>query len=145
MLRTITSVITAFAFISAVAAAENSELEKIQGKWEVKKTSDDGEKITQVLEIKKDQMLFKILNASGDTSFVAKATVKPQKAGAFNTFTISNIKVGSSEDSLDAADGERAYVYQLGYQTLTIVSNIDEERERPPTMDVYKKVSGEKK
>jgi hypothetical protein len=135
----------AFAFIAAAAGAENSELEKIQGKWEVKKTSEDGDKITQVLEIKKDTMVFKILNASGDTTFLAKATVKPQKAGAFNTFTISNIKAGSNEDSLEAADGERAYVYQIGYQTLTIVSNIDEERERPPTLDVYKKVSGEKK
>jgi hypothetical protein len=145
MLRTITSLFMAFAFISAAAAAENSELEKIQGKWEVKKTSEEGDKITQVLEVKKDAMVFKILNASGDTTFVATATVKPQKAGAFNTFTISNIKTGSNEDSLEVADGERAYVYQLGYQTLTIVSNIDEERERPPTIDVYKKVSAEKK
>jgi hypothetical protein len=29
----------------------------------------------------------------------------------------------------------------LGYNTLTIVSNIDEERERPPTIDVYNKTS----
>jgi len=144
MLRTITSVLTAFAFITTALAAD-SELEKIQGKWEVKKTSAEGNKITQVLEIKKDTMLFKILDASGDTRFVAKATVKPQKAGAFNTFTISNIKAGNDADSLEPADEERAFVYQAGYQTLTIVSNIDEEREQPPTIDVYKKVSGEKK
>ena len=144
MWRTITSVFMALAFISAASAAD-TELEKMQGKWEVKKTSAEGDKITQVLEIKKDEMTFKILNASGDTRFVATAKVKTQKAGAFNTMTISSIKAGSDEDSQEAADGERSYVYQIGYQTLTIVSNIDEEREQPPTMDVYKKVSGEKK
>ena len=85
-------------------------------------------------------MLFKIVDTSGSTVFAATADVKPQKSGAFKTFTISNIKAGQNEDSLEPAEGERAYVYLMGYKTLTIVSYIDEERERPPTIDVYNQV-----
>lgn len=134
----------ALAFASTAMAAESGEIEKLQGKWETKKTSEDGQKITQTIELKKDKMLFKIMDSSGETVFAATALVKPQKAGAFNTFTISEIKAGNSEDALEPAEGERAYVYMVGYQTLTIVSNIDEEREHPPTIDAYKKVSASK-
>ena len=144
MLRSLFSTLLAFAFAWVATAADNTELDKIQGKWEVKKTGENGEKITQTLELKKDKMLFKIIGADGDSVLVATADLKPQKAGAFHTFTITNIKAGKSEDSLEAADEERSYVYQLGSQTLTIVSNIDQERERPPVIDVYKKVSSGK-
>ena len=74
-------------------------------------------------------------------SQLATATIKPVKAGAFSTFTISDIKAGRDEDSLEDADGERSYVYLFASETLTIISNIDEERERPPLLDVYKKVA----
>ena len=144
MLRRVTSILMAFAFVFVASAAENGELDKLQGKWEVKKTNEEGDKVTQVLEIKKDAMHFKILDASGETKLVAKATVKLQKAGAFKTLTISNIQAGEDEDSLGPADGERAYVYQLIDRTLTIVSNMDEARELPPTLDTYKKVSDAK-
>jgi hypothetical protein len=116
----------------------------MQGKWEVSKTGDDGRKYKQSLEIKKDKVLFKILDNDGNVAFVATADLKLQKSGPFNTFTITNLKAGSSEDTLEAADEERSYVYQMGYETLTIVSNIDKEREQPPTVDIYKKVSGAK-
>ena len=82
--------------------------------------------------------------AKAAAKLVAKATVKLQKAGAFKTLTISNIQAGEDEDSLGPADGERAYVYQLIDRTLTIVSNMDEAREQPPTLDTYKKVSDAK-
>ena len=139
MLRALLTLALATAITATVAAAD-TDLDKVQGKWETKKTSEDGQKVTQTIEMKKDKMLFKILDSSGGTIFAATADVKPEKAGAFKTFTISNIKAGSDEDSLESADETRAYVYMLGYQTLTIVSNIDEERERPPVIDVYNKV-----
>ena len=143
MLRTILSTITAFVLTVSISAADG-ELGRIQGKWETKKTNDDGQKITQTLELKDKKMTFKILDSSGSVQFVATADVKPQQSGAFKTFAISNIKAGRDEDSLEDADGERAYVYMLSADTLSIVSNIDEERERPPTLDVYKKVSSGK-
>ena len=141
MLRSVFSVLIAFAFAWVATAAEQGEIVKLQGKWEAKRNSEDGEKGTQTLDIKKDKILYKILNDDGQTVFMATAEMKPQKAGAFQTFTITNIKAGSSEDSLEASDEDRSYVYQLTGQTLTIVSNIDQERERPPVLDVYKKVN----
>jgi uncharacterized protein (TIGR03067 family) len=144
MLRSILSVLIASAFTWTALAADGGELEKLQGKWETTRTSEEGEKVKQIIELKKDKMVYKIMDAGGTTVFAATAEVKPQKAGAFQTFTISNIKAGRDEDSLEEADGERAYVYMLGDQTLTIVSNIDQERERPPLLDVYKKVNAGK-
>ena len=138
MLRALLVLFAAGTLMSGFAA--DGELEKMQGKWETKKTSEDGQKVIQTIELKKDKMLFKIVDTSGSTVFAATADVKPQKSGAFKTFTISNIKAGQNEDSLEPAEGERAYVYLMGYKTLTIVSNIDEERERPPTIDVYNQV-----
>lgn len=135
-----TALIATFVLCSAMAA-DTTDLDKMQGKWEVKKTGDGGEKYSQTIEMKKDKMLFKIFNSGGDVVFVATAEVKPQKTGAFKTFTITNIKAGGSEDSLEAANEDRSYVYQLGYNTLTIVSNIDTERDQPPALDVYKRVS----
>ncbi len=143
MLRTVFSILTAFVLTASISAADG-ELAKIQGKWETKRTNDDGQKVTQTLELKEKKMTFKILDSSGSVQFIATADVKAQQSGAFKTFTISNIKAGRDEDSLEDGDGERAYVYMLASDTLTIISNIDEERERPPTLDVYKKVAASK-
>ena len=144
MIRAFFSVLMASAFACAAIAADSGELEKLQGKWATTRTSEEGQKVKQTIELKKDKMVYKIADAGGATVFMATADVKPQKSGAFRTFTISNIKAGRDEDSLEEADGERAYVYMLGDGTFTIVSNIDEERERPPVLDVYKKVSSSK-
>lgn len=144
MLRSIISILMASAFGIAALGADNAELDKLQGKWETTRTNEEGERVKQTIELKKDKMVYKIADAGGSVVFMATADVKPQKAGAFHTFTISNIKAGRDNDSLEETDGERAYIYMLGDQTLTIVSNIDQERERPPVLDVYKKVSASK-
>ena len=125
-------------------AADDAELAKMQGKWEVKKTNNDGQKVKQTIEIKKDKLLFKILSEAGDTILVATADIKIQKFGAFTAFTTTKTKYGQSEDALDATDEERSYIYQISPSTFTIVVNIDQEREEPPTLEVYKKVSAAK-
>ena len=141
MMRTLLMLVMSLALLNTVRAADDAELGRMQGKWEVKKTNDEGQKITQTIEIKKDKMLFKILSAAGDTVLVATADIKPRRLGSFSTFTITNLKYGQSEDSLNPADEDRSYIYQISPSTLTIVSNIDEEREQPPVLDAYKKVS----
>lgn len=144
MMRIALTFLFTMAFSAALSAADHPDLDRLQGKWEVQKTTEDGQKYTQSIEIKKEKMLFKILSSAGDTVIVATATVKLQKSGPFNTFTTTDIKAGQSEDSLEPVNEERSYVYQLGYQTLSIVANMDSERERPPTLDVYKKVAAAK-
>ena len=140
MLRILSSLLVASAFSSAVFAAD-SELDRLQGKWETTRTTEEGQKVTQTIELKKDKLTFKVIDSSGATGFAATATIKPAKAGAFSSFTISNIKAGRDEDSLEEVDGERSYVYLFANGTLTIVSDIDEERERPPALDVYEKAA----
>src|SRR5688572_24377705 len=140
MLRILFSLVLGSAFSCAVFAADNTELDKLQGKWETTRTTEEGQKVTQTLELNKDKMTFKMMDSSGAIAFVATATIKAQKAGAFDTFTINGIKAGRDEDSLEEADGERSYVYLFAGGTLTIVSDIDEERERGPSLAVYKKV-----
>lgn len=144
MLRSIITILFSFAFACTAFAADEAALEKLQGKWETKKTSDEGQNTTQTIELKKDKLIFNILDSSGATVLTVTADVKLQKAGPFDTLTISNIKAGRDEDSLDPVEGDRSYVYRTGYQRLTIVSNLDEEREDPPALDVYKKVSSGK-
>ena len=141
MMRTLLMLVMSLALLNTVRAADDAELGRMQGKWEVKKTNEEGQKITQTIEIKKDKMLFKILSNAGDTVLVATADIKPRQLGSFSTFTITNLKYGQSEDSLTPADEDRSYIYQISPSTLTIVSNIDEEREQPPVLDAYKKVS----
>ena len=142
MMRTLLMLVLSFTLLNATTrAADDAELGRMQGKWEVKKTNEEGQKITQTLEIQKDKMLFKILSGAGDTMLVATADIKPRQLGSFSTFTLTNLKYGESEDSLNPADEDRSYIYQISASTFTIVSNIDEERDQPPVLDAYKKVS----
>lgn len=130
--------------LTQAANAADGALDKLQGKWQTTRTTEDGQKITQTIELKKNKLTFEIMDPSGSTVLVATADVKAQQAGAFDTFTITNLKAGRDEDSLETVEGERSYVYMAGYQTLTIVSNMDEERDDAPQIDVYKKVNASK-
>lgn len=141
MRRLFFTLLLASVFSAGVLAADSAQLDKLQGKWQTTRTSEDGQKRTQTIELKKEKLIFQILDSSGEPALTVIANVKLQEAGPFHTLTVSNLKAGQDEDSLEPVEGDRAYVYQLGYQTLTIVSNIDEVREQPPTIDVYKKVS----
>jgi uncharacterized protein (TIGR03067 family) len=119
-------------------AADNSELDKLQGKWECKKTDENGQKLTLTMEFKKDKLTFKI---DGGISIVATADVKLEKLGPFKTLTSRNIKYGSSEDSLQESDEQFAHVYQIDGDSLYMTSNFDKERDRPPGLDIYRRVS----
>ena len=124
--------------ISRVLAADNPELDKLQGKWECKKTDENGQKLTLTMEIKKEKLIFKI---EGGLTIYATADIKVEKLGPFKTFTSRNVKFGSSEDSLQETDEQLAHVYQLEGDNLYLTSNFDKERDRPPGVDIYRKVS----
>jgi uncharacterized protein (TIGR03067 family) len=124
--------------ISSVCAADNPELDKLQGKWECKKTDENGQKLTLSMDIKKDKLIFKV---EGGLSIIATADIKLEKLGPFKSFTSRNIKFGSSEDSLQESDEQFAHVYEIQGDSLYMTSNFDKERDRPPTLDIYRKVS----
>ena len=54
---------------------------------------------------------------------------------------VTDIKGGASEADLSPVDDDRTLVYQLGYDSWTVASNFDKERDQAPSLDVYKKVA----
>ena len=121
-------------------SAENSDLDKLQGKWEAKRTTEDGQKVIMVLEINKDKLTFKILDEDRNPRFFAKADLKLEKLGPFSEFSSKNIKAGSSEDFLEPVDEDYSHIYQLDDDTWYVTSNFDRLRERPPSLDIYRKI-----
>ncbi len=140
IMKRITSIVLGFIAFATIhcLAADNPELDRLQGKWECKKKDEQGNKLTLTLEIKKDKLKFKM---EGDSPLVATADVKLEKLGPFKTFTAIHVKAGSSEDALDDVSEDFSHVYQLDGNTLYVVSNFDQQREQAPSMDVYKKLS----
>lgn len=124
--------------IVSLTAAEGPSLDSLQGKWTTKKTNSEGQAYTQTIEIKKDKLTFKIARADGEVRLVAKANVKTEKLGPFNTLKIFDIEAGSSMDALQAVNDERTNIYVLDEDQLTMVVNFDKIRDiRKPSMDTY--------
>jgi len=119
-------------------------LDSLQGQWTVKK-SRDGESFSQVLEITKDQLTFKMLSNGGDLRFFARGSVQTEKLGPFNVLKISNIEAGASADEAKSVDDVRSSVYLIDEGTLTLASNLDKPREnQPPTLDIYTRTAAPK-
>ena len=144
-MRNIIVVLTSLLFLVSTGsslAADSAMLDKLQGKWEVSKTNDEGQKYKQVIEIKKDKLQFRIIGDDGMTHFYATGDVQAEKKEPFNVLKITNIKMGSSEDELEPVNDDRTSIYRLDYNTLTLVGNMDKVRENEqPSIDVYRKVS----
>ena len=139
-MKSVSNLLLTATFLAAISAcALADDLEKLAGKWTVNKTSEDGRKYSQALEIKKDKLTFKILDESKEVRLYAEGTVKVEKLGPFSVMKVIDIKAGQSESNVQPIDDERVNIYQLGYDTLTMASNFDKERDQKPVLDVYKK------
>jgi len=124
--------------LEAGLAADHPDLEKLQGRWECKKPQ---ENVTLIMEIRNDKLTFRM---EGSFSFVATADLKVERLGPFKVFTSRNIKAGASEDALQAIDEQFSHVYSIEQNTLYVTSNFEKERDRPPALDVYRKVPSAK-
>jgi uncharacterized protein (TIGR03067 family) len=126
--------------LAASLAVRADDLEKLAGKWTVKKTGDEGRPITQVIEITKAKFKFSILDKEGEVRLYAEGDLKAEKLGPFSTLKFTNIKAGGSpSDSLQEVNEDRTVVYQLSGDTLTVAANLDAERNNPPSLDKYTK------
>jgi len=124
--------------VASVAAAAAPGLEALQGAWSTKRTNQENQVVSQVLEFGKDRMTFKIVGADGEVRLFAKGAVAVQKLGPFQTLKITDILAGRSEDSTEAVDDERASVFVLDGDTLTLASNFDKARaDQPPRAETY--------
>jgi len=125
----------------AGSLARADDLEKMAGKWSTNRTNEQGQAVTQTIEIKKDKLTFKIIGSDGVMRLFAAGDVKLEKCGVFSVMKVTNIRAGETEADANPVDEDRTLIYQLGYDTWTIASNFDKEREQEPRVDVYKKAA----
>jgi len=141
MIKNICVLVFCVCFAFSLKAADASDLDKVQGKWEFKKTTAEGDKITQRIEINKDKLTFKILGASGNLRFFAVAKLKADKVGPFNVLKVSDIKAGETESDMSSIDDDRITIYQLREGKMFLASNFEKERDEDPEVEAYEKVS----
>ena len=125
----------------ASSSADESDSAKLQGNWEVKSTTPEGDKIIQRLEISKDKLIFKMFDSARALRFYAVTKLKIEKLGPFNVLKVTEIKGGDSESDLSPVDDDRTSIYQLREGKLILASNFEKEREDKPALDVYEKVA----
>jgi hypothetical protein len=124
--------------VTAASAADSPGLDGLQGVWSVKRTNQEGQVVSQVMEFKQDRLTFRILGADGELRFFAKGAAAVQKLGPFQVLKITSIQAGRSEDSTEAVDDERSSVFALDGDTLTLASNFDKARSgQPPRAEAY--------
>ena len=142
MKRFITLAVMAGLLTLSALTAFGDDLAKLEGKWSVKKTNDDGQTYTQVVEIKKDKFKFRIIGTGDQVVLYAEGTVKTETMGSFNVAKFTDIKAGGSEGDAQPINDDRSSVYMLGYNTWTLASNFDKDRDnQKPSVDVYSKAT----
>lgn len=120
--------------------ALGDDLERLAGRWSTEKKSDDGQPYTQVIEIAKDKLTFRILDADKSVRLYAEGNIKLEKLGPFNVMKITGIKAGASAAEAEPIYDDRTLIYQLGYDTWTVAVNFDAVRDQKPSVDEYRKL-----
>lgn len=124
------------ALCSSALAADS---DAVQGKWKADKEI-NGQKVSATLEITKDQFVYRLKDATGETRLFAKGKIKLEQQGVFKTLTVLDIQGGTSEDNLQSVDDTRAFVYITGWKSLTMAGNFDRQRDnQEPDLTVYRK------
>lgn len=124
-------------FIHRAAFAD--DLEALSGKWSVKKVNDQGQNITQTIEVKQDKFVFQILSADDNVVLYAEGEFKLEKLGPFTAARFSHIRGGSSASNLDDVDDVYLSIYTLDGDNWIMASNFDKQRDgQKPGVDVYR-------
>src|SRR5215471_6112267 len=129
------------AFLLGPSRLSADDLSSLSGKWSVKKTNEQGQNITQTLEVKKDKFVFQIIDADDKVVIYAEGDLKLEKLGPFSSAKFYHIRGGPSAGNTEEVDDEYVSVYVLDEDTWTLSSNFDKQRENQrPGVDVYKRV-----
>lgn len=134
-------ILTLFATAALALSSFADDIDRLNGKWAAERKSPEGETYKLLVEFKSGKFKYRILDASGALRLYAEGTVKVEKQGVFQTLRFGDIKGGANESELSEVNDDRINLYQLGYDTLTMAGNFDRERDEPPRLDVYKKVT----
>lgn len=132
-----------FALITAFSAAGSlpaEDLTQLAGKWSVKKLNEQGQPYTQTIEVKQNKFVFQIIGGDDQVVVHAEGELKLEALGPFKSARFLHIRAGGSAANLDDVDDEYASVYALDDDTWTMASNFDKQRERKPSLDVYRRV-----
>jgi hypothetical protein len=122
-------------------AAAADDMDALIGKWSVKKTTDQGQKVTQSFTIKKGKAVFQMLDAEGQPVMYAEGDLKLDKVGPFNAAHFVNVRGGRSADHLQDVDDEFVSIYRLDGDTLLMASFFDKDRDQmQPSVDAYQRV-----
>jgi|GEM_PF-2005432 len=132
------SILVCFVLTTTLALAGDLP-ERMQGKWSLKRTSENGEPVIQKLVFKGNTFQFRLMSEGGSTLLFAEGKAQLEKAGKVNVILLSEIKAGQSDTATEAVDMEYQTPVRVSYRTLYLASGLDEEREEAPRMDAYKK------
>jgi len=131
---------------STLKLAAADDLDSLSGKWSVKKVNDQGQNITQTIEVKKDKFVFQILTSDGSVVLHAEGDFKLEKLGPFSAARFSHIRAGSSTSNLDDVDDVYESIYVLDGDNWTMAANFDKQRDgQKPSLDAYHHVKAESK
>ena len=129
------------ALVCATLSVSADDLTEFQGKWSVKKTSDQGT-FTQFLEFTKNKWKFKMVGSDGNTVLVAEGNLELKEAGGVKIARLTDIKAGGSASDLNDTNDDRVSVYTFRDGKLILAGNFDKERNNEkPSMDEYSKVT----
>lgn len=104
-------------------------LSDLHGKWTLKKKSDAWGDVTQTVEFKGDQFTYRVQDKDGRPVLSAQGKVKVERLGPFKVMRLSDIQGGYSEGQLEPTNDDRAIIYSLGWNTLNVALNFDQERD----------------
>ena len=138
-LRQLLSALIVFICLSCLSAA-GADIDRMQGKWIVKKKNDQGVEYNQQIEIKDSSFVFTVMGLDGSVLMYAKGDVVTEKAGNLKVVKFAKIQAGSSASNLEPIYDDRTGIYRLGYNTFTVAMNFDGYRDEDPNIEVYKKL-----
>jgi hypothetical protein len=129
--------IFAAAWLVAVTMSAQ-DAERLNGKWSVQKTNDQGT-FTQTVEVKGSKFIFEI-QRDGGAVLHAEGDMKLEKLGPFNSVRFTNVRGGQSATDLQEVNDEFISVYTLDGDTWLMASNFDKDRQgRKPSLDRYQR------
>ncbi len=109
----------------------------LAGKWSVKRVNNEGQNVTQTIEVKKDKFVFEILGSDDSVVLHAEGDLKLEKQGPFSVARFVNIRAGSS-GNLQDVDDVYTSIYTLDDDAWTMASGFDKQRDgQKPSLDVY--------
>ena len=130
-----------FALLLTSGLLRGAEMDALVGKWSADREM-NGQKVRFVLQLRADSFEFELQDASGEPRYHAKGKAAVAKVGSIRTLSLTDIEGGQDKADLQPVDDDRTLVYITGYNTLTVASNFDRERDNDiPAVTVYRKVT----